>query len=196
MRFCRIQVSSWQVPAEVLELRKSQESDALKGNANQLQNAADKGSIPISMSAPAVETGGRDSVALRTSGAAVSSSALDLVKKKLQDAGTPITSSPLPTSGPVASDLNGSKAVETAAKGQQGTNSKDKVKDDGNMSDSSSDSDDEESGPTKEECIIQFKVCFFLFMHSVSDLLEAPCQLKLESLVYEVYILLFCYCKW
>ncbi|XP_073112719.1 pre-mRNA-processing protein 40C isoform X2 [Elaeis guineensis] len=150
-------VSSWQVPAEVLELRKSQESDALKGNANQLTNVADKGSAPISMSAPAVETGGRDSMALRTSGAAVSSSALDLVKKKLQDAGTPVTSSPVPTPGPVASDLNGSKAVETAPKGQQGTNSKDKVKDDGNMSDSSSDSDDEESGPTKEECISQFK---------------------------------------
>lgn len=159
----KTKVSSWQVPLEVAEFRKKQDSDSLKANTTSAQNATasmDKGTIPISLNAPAVITGGREAMALRTSGAPVSSSALDLVKKKLQDAGTPVTSSPLPVSStPIVSDLNGLGSVEATTKGQQSENSKDKLKDangDGNMSDSSSDSD-VDSGPTKEECIIQFK---------------------------------------
>ncbi|XP_058090357.1 pre-mRNA-processing protein 40C isoform X2 [Magnolia sinica] len=160
----RNKVSSWQVPLEVAEMRKKQESESLKANAASVQNAsalADKGYAPVSLSAPSVNTGGRDAIALRTSGGPVSSSALDLIKKKLQDAGAPAASSPLPSSSaPSMPDLNGPKSVEATTKGQQSENSKDKLKDangDGNMSDSSSDSDDVDSGPTKEECIIQFK---------------------------------------
>ena len=161
--FLLIQVSSWQVPLEVAELRKRQDSDSLQTSMTS-QNASfgtDKGSAPVNLSVPAVNTGGREAMALRTSGATASSSALDMVKKKLQDAGMPVTSSPLPASSvPVISDLNGLGPVESIAKGQQSENSKEKLKDangDGNMSDSSSDSD-VDSGPTKEECIIQFKV--------------------------------------
>ncbi|XP_077246399.1 pre-mRNA-processing protein 40C-like isoform X2 [Tasmannia lanceolata] len=157
-------VSSWQVPLEVSEMRKKQDSDSLKTNTPPVQNAsisAEKGSVAVTLSAPAVNTGGRDATPLRSSGALVSSSALDLIKKKLQDAGTPVTPSPLPgSSAPATSDLNGPRSTEVAVKGQQSENSKDKLKDangDGNMSDSSSDSDDVDSGPTKEECIIQFK---------------------------------------
>ncbi|XP_072962376.1 pre-mRNA-processing protein 40C isoform X2 [Typha angustifolia] len=159
----KTKVSSWQLPPEVAELRKNQEGDSLKGNAIQLQNAViltEKVSAAVSISAPAAQTGGRDSVALRAPAALVSSSALDLIKKKLQDAGTPSSPSPLPASGSGTSDSNGLKAVEPTTKEQQVSNSKDKSKDangDGNMTDSSSDSDDEESGPTQEECIIQFK---------------------------------------
>nr|CAD1836216.1 unnamed protein product [Ananas comosus var. bracteatus] len=155
-------VSCWQLPPEIAELKKNQENDTLKENVTQLQNSGllpDKGSATVSASAPAALTGGRDSVSLRTSGTPVSSSALDLIKKKLQDAGTPGTTPP-PAVGSGTSDLNGSKAVEAAAKGQQVSNNKDKPRGtdgDGLMSESSSDSDDEESGPTKEECIIQFK---------------------------------------
>ncbi|KAJ0969000.1 hypothetical protein J5N97_021877 [Dioscorea zingiberensis] len=156
-------VSSWQLPVEVAELRRNQDSGPLKGNASPVQNVAvvsDKGSTPVSLNAPALQTGGRDSLVLRTSAAPVSSSALDLIKKKLQDAGTPVVASPLPaSSGPSAADLNGSRVVEAAVKGAQSTTSKDKVKDpngDDNVSDSLSDSD-VESGPSKEECIIQFK---------------------------------------
>ncbi|OAY63514.1 Pre-mRNA-processing protein 40C [Ananas comosus] len=155
-------VSCWQLPPEIAELKKNQENDSLKENVTQLQNSGllpDKGSATVSASAPAALTGGRDSVSLRTSGTPVSSSALDLIKKKLQDAGTPGTTPP-PAVGSGTSDLNGSKAVEAAAKGQQVSNNKDKPRGtdgDGLMSESSSDSDDEESGPTKEECIIQFK---------------------------------------
>lgn len=120
------------------------------------------GPDPISLSAPAVNTGGRDSTALRVSGVPGSSSALDLIKKKLQDSGAPATSSPIPTlSGPVALESNASRAFDTTVKGPQNEKIKDKLKDangDGNMSDSSSDSEDVVSGPTKEECIIQFKV--------------------------------------
>eukprot|EP00268_Persea_americana_P023274 TRINITY_DN22924_c0_g1_i1.p1 TRINITY_DN22924_c0_g1~~TRINITY_DN22924_c0_g1_i1.p1 ORF type:complete len:1089 (-),score=274.03 TRINITY_DN22924_c0_g1_i1:759-4025(-) len=158
----KTKVSSWQVPVEVAELRKRQDSDSLQTSMTS-QNASfgtDKGSAPVNLSVPAVNTGGREAMALRTSGATASSSALDMVKKKLQDAGMPVTSSPLPASSvPVISDLNGLGPVESIAKGQQSENSKEKLKDangDGNMSDSSSDSD-VDSGPTKEECIIQFK---------------------------------------
>ncbi|CAL9775486.1 unnamed protein product [Musa acuminata subsp. burmannicoides] len=152
-------VSSWHVPEEVAELRKNQESGSTEGSATQLQDAStqgDKASAPAHIAAPAAQIGAHDSMALRSSGAPVSSSALDMVKKKLQEAGTPMTS-PHSTSVPATSDANGLKATEAVAKG---VINKDKAKDangEGNMSDSSSDSDDEESGPSKEECIIQFK---------------------------------------
>ncbi|XP_010250268.1 PREDICTED: pre-mRNA-processing protein 40C [Nelumbo nucifera] len=159
----KTKISSWQVPMEVTELRRKYDDDALKGNMTLVQNSvafSEKLSAPISVTAPAINTGGREATSLRPSGVAGSSSALDLIKKKLQDSIAPATSSPLPTSsGPTTADLNGSRPVEAAVKGLQSEN-KDKVKDingDGNISDSSSDSEDEDSGPSKEECIIQFK---------------------------------------
>ncbi|KAJ0094548.1 hypothetical protein Patl1_15775 [Pistacia atlantica] len=88
----------------------------------------EKASAPTTLSASAVNTGGHDATTLRTLGPR-SSSALDLIKKKLQDSGTPVTSLAAPvTSGIVASKLNSSKAIE-----------------------------DEDSGPSKEECITKFK---------------------------------------
>ncbi|KAG9442297.1 hypothetical protein H6P81_018151 [Aristolochia fimbriata] len=160
----KTKVSSWQVPQEVTELRKQQEADSASTNATTAPNptvVTDKASVPVSLSAPAVITGGRDATSLKPSGGLVSSSALDLVKKKLQDPGTiPVSSPHQVSSAPVTSDVNSLRAAEVPIKGQQSENSKDKVKDangDGNMSDSSSDSDDGDSGPTKEECIKQFK---------------------------------------
>ncbi|XP_020599394.1 pre-mRNA-processing protein 40C isoform X2 [Phalaenopsis equestris] len=151
-------VSSWQVPAEVLEMRKKQVvNSSIEGIAS---IPTDKGTTSVSLNAPALQTGGRDSMTQRTPSGQASTSALDLIKKKLQDSATPNVSAPLQTSAPSASDLNGSRVIDASAKAQQLLNSKDRVKDangDGNMSDSSSDSDDEESGPTKEECIDQFK---------------------------------------
>ncbi|XP_020525339.1 pre-mRNA-processing protein 40C [Amborella trichopoda] len=158
-------ISSWQVPPEVAELRKKQEADAaLKANAP-VQNAgisSDKGSVSSSLSAPAINTGGREAMTFKSATAPVSSSALDLIKKKLQDSGMPVTSSALPSSTPVptTSDANGQRVVDTTVKGQQSENSKDKLKvaqEVGHVSDSSSDSEDVDSGPTKEECVIQFK---------------------------------------
>ncbi|XP_068639951.1 pre-mRNA-processing protein 40C-like isoform X2 [Aristolochia californica] len=160
----KTKVSSWQVPQEVTALRKKQEADPANANATTAQNPTvlvDKGSVPVSLSAPAVTTGGRDATSLKPSGVPVSSSALDLVKKKLQDPGIIPVSSPLQvSSAPATTDVNGLRASEAPIKGQQSENSKDKGKDangDANMSDSSSDSDDGDSGPTKEECIKQFK---------------------------------------
>lgn len=158
----KTKLSSWQIPTEVTELRKKQDGDVLKEESMSVLSTnvlTEKGFAPISLSAPAVNTGGRDATALRAP-AVGSSSALDLVKKKLQDSGAPATSSPVSAlSGPVASELNSSRAVEATVKGPQNENSKDRQKDtnDCNMSDSSSDSEDVDSGPTKEECIIQFK---------------------------------------
>lgn len=158
----KTKVSSWQVPPEVIEMRRKKDNEPKESETLEEKNSsvADNGAPSTTMSAPAAHTGGRESVALRSSGAPVSSSALDLVKKKLQDAGAPIASSPIPVSPlPSISDVNSSKASDSAVKEPQTVNSKDKVKDaneDGNMSDSSSDTEDE-SGPTKDECLIQFK---------------------------------------
>jgi transcription elongation regulator 1 len=151
-------VSSWQLPPEVAELLKNAES-----GPTSLQDAAtieNKGVINIDASTPAIQTGGRDSLPLRQTVAPASPSALDLIKKKLQDAGASSVPSPLATSSSAASELNGSKPADAALKGQQVSNNGEKSKDnngDANMSDSSSDSDDEERGPSKEDCIRQFK---------------------------------------
>lgn len=156
----KMKVSSWQIPTEVTELKKKEDDGTLKEQSVPNTNIViEKGSNAVSLSAPAVNTGGRDATALRTSSMPGSSSALDLIKKKLQDSGIP-TASPASASSAAVTESNGSKAVEVAVKGLQNENVKDKLKDingDGNMSDSSSDSEDGESGPTKEECIIQFK---------------------------------------
>ncbi|KAK4482536.1 hypothetical protein RD792_009695, partial [Penstemon davidsonii] len=162
----KTQLSSWQIPSEVTELRRKQETDNLRAQSISVANTnivAEKVSAPVSLnlSTPAADTGGRDATALRLSSASGSSSALDLIKKKLQDSGIPDSASPSPPlSGAVASELNGSKPIEAPIKGSENESSKDKRKDangDGDMSDSSSDSEDEDRGPTKEKCILQFK---------------------------------------
>ncbi|CAN0923871.1 Pre-mRNA-processing protein 40C [Linum grandiflorum] len=124
--------------------------------------STDTGSAPVTLNAPAINSGGRDAIALRGLNVTGASSALDMIKRKLQDSGSPVNSSHAPVSSGVATtDSKASKSVEAAtAKGMTSDSSKEKVKDtngDGNMSDSSSDSEDEDSGPTKEDCIIQFK---------------------------------------
>ncbi|KAF8672364.1 hypothetical protein HU200_049566 [Digitaria exilis] len=156
-------VSSWQLPPEVAEILKNVESGSLKEGPTSLQDGAtieNKGVISTDASTPAIQTGGRDSLPLRQTVAPASPSALDLIKKKLQDAGSSSAPSPLATSSSAASELNGSKPADAALKGQQVSNNGEKSKDnngDANMSDSSSDSDDEEHGPSKEDCIRQFK---------------------------------------
>ncbi|KAF9624019.1 hypothetical protein IFM89_007717 [Coptis chinensis] len=157
----KTKVSSWQIPVEVTELwKKKQEEDLLRTNTMLMQDSTtlpEKGSGSISLSTPSVNTGGRDATALRPV-LPGSSSALDSIKKKLQDSGIPVTSSPLRTSsGPTTPDVNGLSAVDATIKAPQGENSKDKQDANGNMSDSSSDSEDVDSGPTMEECNIKFK---------------------------------------
>lgn len=167
-------------------MRKKQDGASLKEHAMLAPNtnvSTEKGPSPITLSTPAVITGGRDATPLRTSAVPGSASALDMIKKKLQDSGAPATS-PVHSSGPIASELNGSRVVEPTVKGLQSENSKDKLKDangDGNMSDSSSDSEDVDSGPTKEECIIQFKVSGSNFY----------VQFFYHSLVYYFYFFIF-----
>jgi transcription elongation regulator 1 len=127
--------------------------------------------MSIDTSTPATQTGGRDSLPLRQTVAPASPSALDLIKKKLQDAGASSVPSPLATPS-AASELNGSKPADAAPKGQQASSNGEKSKDnngDGNMSDYSSDSDDEEHGPSKEDCIRQFKVVMVTFLLDSRD---------------------------
>ncbi|XP_047066109.1 pre-mRNA-processing protein 40C-like isoform X1 [Lolium rigidum] len=156
-------ISSWQLPPEVAELNKNADSGSLKGSSTSLQDAGtigNKGEISGEISTPAIQTGGRDSLPLRQTVASASPSALDLIKKKLQDAGAFSVSSPLATPSSTASELNGSKQAEGAPKGQQGSNNGEKSMDNSgneNISDSSSDSDDEEHGPSKDDCIREFK---------------------------------------
>ncbi|KAF3327975.1 pre-mRNA-processing protein 40C isoform X4 [Carex littledalei] len=132
-------VSSWKIPPEVAEILKKQQMETTNDTPTEVQNQK-----PLVTSVPAVLTGGSEAVPLRQAPSLISPSALDTIKKKLQDAGTP---------GAVGiSDLNGSKLPDGASseKPKEGNG-------DGNVSDSSSDSDDGESGPTKEDCILQFK---------------------------------------
>ncbi|KAF9677058.1 hypothetical protein SADUNF_Sadunf08G0068100 [Salix dunnii] len=161
--FFHHQLSSWQIPSEVKELRKNQEADLSKEQAisvSQLNALTEKGSDLISLSATAVNTSGCDATVLRASSVPGASSALDLVKKKLQDSGPAISAPVSVSSGGASSQSNGSRVVEAAAGGLPSENRKDKLKGangDGNISDSSTDSGDEDDGPTKEECIIKFK---------------------------------------
>lgn len=66
----------------------------------------------------------------------------------------------MPVSSTTTSEANGGKANEVTPSGESGDGAG-KVKDApgaGDLSDSTSDSEDEDSGPSKEECIKQFKV--------------------------------------
>lgn len=145
-------------------MKKKQDGDVSKENLMSVPNAnvlSERGSGMVTLNAPAINTGGRDAAAFRSTSSQGSSSALDLIKKKLQDSGTPITPSSIPApSVQTGSESNGSKAPEST-KGLQSENSKDKQKDsngDANISDTSSDSEDEDKGPSKEDRINQFKV--------------------------------------
>lgn len=152
-----------------MEHKKNQDSDPSKESSSSIRNPStlnDNGSGLVSVNASAVQTGGRDMASSRTV-PLISSSALDLIKRKLQDASAPVTSSLLPSSVPALTELSSPGVADATAKGQQSESSKDKIKDtngDANVSESSSDSDDEDSGPTKEECVIQFKVIFLVFV--------------------------------
>ncbi|KAL2591718.1 hypothetical protein AAZV13_12G025800 [Glycine max] len=157
--------SCWQIPNEVAELKKKQDGDVTKDHLMSVPNTnvlSDRGSGMVTLNAPAINTGGRDAAALKPSTLQNSSSALDLIKKKLQDSGTPITPSSIHApSVQIGPESNGSKTVDSTAKGVQVDNNKDKQKDtngDADVSDTSSDSEDEDNGPSKEECIIQFKM--------------------------------------
>lgn len=159
----KTKMSSWQIPSEVIELKKKHEADTLESESMSVTNnnvSAEKGSGSIPLSAPAVVTGGRDATALRPSPMAGQSSALDLIKKKLQDPGAPVVLPAATLFGSVSSELNGSQVLEETVSGVQDESSKDKPKDahgDNNVSDSSSDSEDDTNRPTKQESVLQFK---------------------------------------
>ncbi|KAL1197689.1 Pre-mRNA-processing protein 40C [Cardamine amara subsp. amara] len=147
----KTKVSSWQIPAEVKDLGKKPEERSMESLASvPSADLTEKGSDQLSLSAPAISNGGRDAASLKSTN--FGSSALDLVKKKLHDSGVPVSST-------TTSEGNGGKAIEVTPSGESG-NGTGKVKDApgaGELSDSSSDSEDEDSGPSKEECFKQFK---------------------------------------
>lgn len=147
----KTKVSRWQIPAEVKDLGKQAEERAMESLATVPSADFEKGSDQSSLSAPAINNGGRDAASLKTTNFAPS--ALDLVKKKLNDSGVPVSST-------TTSEVNDGKAIEVTPVGESG-NGMGKVKDApgaGDLSDSTSDSEDEDSGPSKEECFKQFKV--------------------------------------
>ncbi|KAL0562158.1 hypothetical protein IC582_002610 [Cucumis melo] len=158
----KTKISSWQIPNEVSELRQQNDEKTKELSAPLPNNNAltDLGTSSSSINTPAINTGGREATPLRTVGIPGSSSALDLIKKKLQDSGTPVASSPISATTVAQSDVNLPRDADATVKALQTENNKDKPKDanaDGNVSDSSSDSEDVDSGPTNEQLIIQFK---------------------------------------
>ena len=125
------------MPAEVVEYRKRQSEEKLsvsKGNS-------DKGAVSFSLNAPEGASMVREGQKV---GQIATSSALDLIKKKLQDSG-----------GSDNIDGNSNRLVDI-----EGTKEKLKDNNTDNSSESSSDSDEEEQGPTKDERVSQFKVKF------------------------------------
>lgn len=80
-------------------MKKKQDGDVAKDQLMSVPNTnvlSDRGSGMVTLNAPAINTGGRDAAALKPSNLQSPSSALDLIKKKLQDSGTPVTSSSIP----------------------------------------------------------------------------------------------------
>lgn len=107
---------------------------------------------------PAINLENHDLASSKSVISPLSSSALDSIKKKLQDSATLENTSLIPAPVLDSSKLNGSNRGEST---EQNESNKDKPKDnnaDNSLPDSSSDSDDLDSGPSKEQCILQFKV--------------------------------------
>lgn len=154
--------TSWQVPGEVAEYRKKQVEEVSTkvsmGSGQTVTSIAEKGTISFSLNIPGAVTWGRE--AHKSIVPTGSSSALDLIKKKLQDSATPGL-------GTLASNLAGSPIVDGADAVDSSSNrgpsmeaNREKVKEstaERSSSESSSDSDDEDRGPTKDECVLQFK---------------------------------------
>lgn len=168
-----VQVSSWQIPQEVEELENHKDLDVSKASPvplHILSSEIDNGPIVSNLDKPAFDEGG-SSAQIRNSVTSVPSSTLDLVKKKLNDAGGPPLSSPLHASSiPLVLNSDSPKITEISTHSQHAESNKEKLKDpsgDGNLSESTSDSEDTESGPTIEQCMMQFKV-FLYFCISMS----------------------------
>ena len=157
------QITSWLIPVEVIELRKKQEGNNITENSASVPNTNaldEKGSAAAIVSAPALSSGSGDAMTLKGLSTPGPSSALDLVKRKLQDSGAQVTSFPTSaSSGSATLPINGTKAVETTVKGLQSDSGKEKQRDCevGNLSDLSSGSDDEDRGPPKEDCVRHVK---------------------------------------
>lgn len=170
-----VQVSSWQIPLEVEELKNHKDLDVSIASPIPLHTSSseiDNGPTVSNLDVPALDEGGH-SAPIRNS--SVSSTTLDLVKKKLHDAGGPPISSPLHAS-PASLVLNSDspKINEISTHNKHVENTKEKLKDpsgDGNLSESTSDSEDMESGPTMEQCMMQFKVFLFLHINAIIHVL-------------------------
>lgn len=161
---CLFQISSWQIPTEVSELMLRQESVQPKENLSR-PDVNQSSELVTASSVPVISTGGHESAAVRiTSLLGTPSSALDLVKKKLQDAGTTGSSNPVSASSVgTTQELNGLRKNEATGKDLQSESNRDKLKEangNENISDSSSDSEGADTGLTKEELVLQFKVFF------------------------------------
>jgi hypothetical protein len=128
------------------------------GNAGDVGPPAEKSTISFTINVPAALTGGREAIGHK---ALAANSALDLIKKKLQFLGAPVTSSLLSASvaGPTGV-LNVCTAVDDnigKGTGAEGGNGK-PLKGDQVSTDDDSDCDDEDLAPTKEQKVLRFKV--------------------------------------
>jgi transcription elongation regulator 1 len=153
-----LQATSWQVPPEVLEYRKKNIVEDLGGRPPTEVLAApgtpaEKSMVSFSLNIPAAATGGREAVNHKV---LVANTALDSIKRKLQDSGAPATSSPAPPNlGPSAG--NTGIMADSAFVKSDGSRVKGGSVD-AMSTDSSSESDDEDPEPSKEERLVQFKV--------------------------------------
>lgn len=159
---CNSQASCWEVPLEVAELRKKKEEVSGKPRIESVPtgiSTADKSPVSFTLNVPAAITGGREAMGHK----AAANSALDLIKKKLQDSGAQMTVSPTTAIAPGAGNaVNGVAPVDASVgKGMVVDVVKDKAsKGDNASSDESSESEEEDLEPTKEQKVHEFKVGF------------------------------------
>lgn len=152
------QASCWEVPSEVAELRMNQEEVSGKLVFESVPTGispVDKSPVSFTLNV-SVSAGGRETTGHKPG----ADSALDLIKKKLQDAGAQVTVSPTTGTAPVAGNtLNGVSSVDASnGKGLGVDQTKDKPqKGDNKSSEESSDSEEEDPGATKEEKVNEFK---------------------------------------
>lgn len=153
------QASCWEVPLEVAELRKKKEEVSRKPRIESVPtgiSTADKSPVSFTLNVPAAITGGREAMGHK----AAANSALDLIKKKLQDSGAQMTVSPTTAIAPGAGNaVNGVAPVDASVgKGMVVDVVKDKAsKGDNASSDESSESEEEDLEPTKEQKVHEFK---------------------------------------
>ncbi|CAM8954053.1 unnamed protein product [Rhodiola kirilowii] len=155
----KTKLSSWQIPIEVVEVRRKRDAELSNERSTVVlsDTQTDKESGVTRLDTPAINPENHD-VSSSNLMVLPSTSALDSIKKKLQESATLENVSLVPAATVLdTSELNGSMRGERSLENESYKGKPKDANANNNLADSSSESDDHDSGPTKEQCISQFK---------------------------------------